>query len=249
VSNGGTTSTSNGGTINTGGQQGGADNRNEGGQHASSTVDASGGEDTRCTATRRFDLIPDLVEYFAEPDEDTAWRPASAKRAPNGSDMGFIWNLDYRGWSQSGSDICPECVGAYIWTSADGNPGPVFGLNSSNTEMNILLVDTPAHGAFAHPGANCAYATMVWTAPCAGNAEMGVSYTGLADTSTDVHVQVRNDLAFSSTVQGYNDIGFYKGSWLVSQGDSIAFMVGCGTNNNYVSDATAIDVTITLMPL
>lgn len=238
-----------GGTTNGSSETGGTVTSSGGATEAAEPSSGGGVGSTECQTTLDFDIVQGITDYFLSGlSENAAWQTASANRAPT---SGYLWQIDTRGVLVSGTNVCADCAGTFVWYSNAGinGRGPVVAVNSTETLLNLSTVDTPPHSLFEHPGADCQYAAVFWTAPCSGTAEVTATYTGLADTSTDVHVLVRNEPVFSANITQYDATSLFKSTIPVVAGDSLAFIVGCGLNGDYYSDATAVAATIHLSAL
>ncbi|WP_199249740.1 hypothetical protein [[Phormidium] sp. ETS-05] len=79
-------------------------------------------------------------------------------------------------------------------------------------------------------------------------------FTGLdhvGQTTTDVHVLHNNSLLFSGLINGFGTASAksFATTGKVQAGDTIDFVVGYGSNQNYGYDSTGLDVTISTTPL
>ncbi|MCX6380445.1 MAG: Ig-like domain-containing protein [Armatimonadetes bacterium] len=128
---------------------------------------------------------------------------------------------------------------------------PILGLTYNTTAVEITLstLKLPAHKLFQHPGPGGDNSVIRWISPQTGIYSIDSSFTGIDfvyPTTTDVAV-LRNssEQLFAGDISSYNIPLPYFQIIYVTQGDTIDFSVGFGTNANYFGDATMTNAVIT----
>ena len=137
------------------------------------------------------------------------------------------------------------------WTPA-GTTWPTVALNTSNAAVafgagNAVIL--AAGQGLLHPGPTGAFADVRYTASTAFSGNLNVTFAGidLVGTTTDVHI-LRNGISLgSSLVNGYGPTATYSYSGLVTlgSGDYLDFLVGWGSNNNFIDDSTGFTASLT----
>jgi hypothetical protein len=102
-----------------------------------------------------------------------------------------------------------------------------------------------------HPGPSGAQAVVRWTAPASGTYAIQGFFEGLdfvGPTTTDVHILLNSSTSlFSGNISSFEVPLTFTLSLSVSAGDKIDFVVGFGSDGNYLFDSTGLKGTITLL--
>ena len=135
------------------------------------------------------------------------------------------------------------------WHTADTAGPPYVASNPTTDSYSSGSVVVPAGALDMHPGPSGEYSDTRFTVPTAGAATIAVTFTGLDvdGTTTDVHVLHNGVSIADGLVNGYG--AAYTQSLSVASvaaGDTIDFIVGFGSNQNYYSDSTQLSAQITL---
>ena len=262
--NGGTNNPT-GGQVGTGGENSGGARSVTGGQggvagNATSGSQALGGAaaaDAGGVTTLNFDLEQDLADFSQGKVANTAWQPASGIRTANfdQATYGLVQPITPMDIVLRDQQICDECTGFDIWAPPADPFLPSIILNSTPKSVLIGNVDHPAEEVQLHPGPNCEYAIVIWTAPNNGDVAVEATFTGVYITTTDVHVLLGVNSPyfalnlFDALIDGTGVSRQYTNpSVSVAAGDRLAFIVGCGDNGNYANDSTAVSVQLQLTP-
>ena len=126
---------------------------------------------------------------------------------------------------------------------------PQVTLNTTGVDVTLSTLKIPAYKIYQHPGPGGDNSVVRWIAPQTGIYSIDSSFTGIDfayPTTTDVAV-LRNssEQLFAGDISSYNIPLPYFQIIYVTQGDTIDFSVGFGTNANYFGDATMTDAVIT----
>jgi hypothetical protein len=117
----------------------------------------------------------------------------------------------------------------------------------ANANADISSVEPG--GIAMHPGQNGEYAVLRFTAPDDASYAIAGSFFGdnTAPTTTDVHVLVNGATIFDAIVQGLGPASAknFSATRQLSRGDIVDFAVGVGSNNNFGSDLTGLNLNIT----
>jgi len=143
------------------------------------------------------------------------------------------------------------CTGIEAWhTIISSIPLPaVYHNNTCATLACSTFSLAPRQLAF-HPGPNCEFSIVRFTAPCTGIITINAAFSG-QDThgpdAADVHVLHNGVSLLSGFVNGFGPgTGPSLSTTLaVNSGDTIDFAVGCGSNGTFYFDTTGLDTTIT----
>lgn len=120
-----------------------------------------------------------------------------------------------------------------------------------NNTGGLLQINGTANyfpGRFGlHPGPNGEFSIARWTAPQDGDVTLASVFTGIdrIGTTTDVHVLFNGTALFDGLVEGDGDTEGFDAAIAVSQGDTIDFAVGFGSNRTFFFDSTGLGATIT----
>ena len=97
-----------------------------------------------------------------------------------------------------------------------------------------------------HPGPAGQFSIVRWTAPESGNFNLSGNYIGMdtSGTTTDVHVLFNGVTIFDDFINGFSDTALISLDTLLQAGDLLDFAVGFGSNSNFFSDYTGLDVQI-----
>ena len=266
-SQGGVANNGNGGTTNPTGGQGDTGGTNIGGSRSETggqggvagnatggnqSLDGAAGTHVGSATTLNFDLEKDLADFTQGKVASTAWQPASGIRTQNvdQATYGLVRPITPMATILRDEQICAECLGVVRWQLDADSIAPVVSLNTKLNAIIIDNVDNPAEAVVMHPGPNCEYAMVVWTAPCSGVVDVDATFTGIYVTTTDVHVLLGVKSLFDALIDGTGVSRQYMNpSVSVAAGDQLAFIVGCGDNGNFASDATEVAIQLQLTPL
>ena len=128
-------------------------------------------------------------------------------------------------------------AGAMGWSENSGSP-PYVGINTTGQEYDSEGITLPTGVLVMHPGVNGEYADLRFTAPA--TATLSVSYKAIGidvnGTTTDEHVLQNGQEIGSDSIDGYQQqaAGSYKVA--VTQGDTLDFLVGTGSNQTFYND-------------
>ena len=137
-------------------------------------------------------------------------------------------------------------------TNLPGDPS-VFKNFSNHTATDSDISLAPGQLAF-HPGPTGQYSVVRFIAPQAGIYDLTGSFSSATTVgaTTDVHI-LDNSITLLPLYSGEipspspADLQFSK-SLVLASGDTIDFIVGEGTDGNYISDTTGLDATLTVAP-
>ena len=133
--------------------------------------------------------------------------------------------------------------------------GPFITHNKTNVTKgpfgNAFVIYQP-HGLSLHPGRQCQYADLRFTAPQSGNYRISGQFYAMdynAGTTTDVAVSVNGGQVFGGQIKflgGPANASFTPSNLVAAlqPNDTIDFQVGCGANGDYFSDSTGLDAVI-----
>jgi hypothetical protein len=104
----------------------------------------------------------------------------------------------------------------------------------------------PAHTAGFHPGSNDEFSIYQFTTPPtgAGNYTLNTTFGGLDVGGTDVHILDNGTQIFGGNITGGSSLTDNRNLSLAA-GDTIDFAVGFGPDDNFFSDGTSINATLT----
>lgn len=137
----------------------------------------------------------------------------------------------------------------FAW-SPTGTFWPTIALNTSASSVSFgggNAVTLAAGQGLLHPGQSGAFADVRLTVPTAGAATLNVTFSGIdaVGTSTDVHVLLNGSSLFSALVNGSGASQAYSTTLTFTAGDVVDFLVGVGSNGNFVDDSTGFYATLT----
>ena len=137
----------------------------------------------------------------------------------------------------------------FAW-SPTGTFWPTIALNTSAGAVSFgagNAVTLAAGQGLLHPGQFGDFADARLTVPTAGAATLSVTFSGIdaVGTSTDVHVLLNGSSLFSALVNGLGATQAYSTTMTFAAGDVVDFLVGVGSNGNYVDDSTGFYATLT----
>ena len=141
-----------------------------------------------------------------------------------------------------------------------GSCGPLTGWNNSGTSdlsgsppfifkgTGTCGTGTPPSGQLdLHPGSGGQFADVRWTSPSAGSLAVTATFQGIDPTAggTDVHVLKNGVLLFSAQITGFGvPTSFtYPGGTVVA-GSTLDFVVGVGSDGNFLFDSTGFNAQI-----
>lgn len=138
--------------------------------------------------------------------------------------------------------------GIDIWYEPRGDPiVPGVFHNGTNGTINAFGASFAPGELALHPGPTGDNAVVRWTAPVTGTFAVDATFKGInmAGPTTDVNVLVKDTgQLFSDFVNGYGTTRTFSRTVTFAAGEAIDFTVGFGSNSNYGSDMTGLDVTI-----
>ena len=131
--------------------------------------------------------------------------------------------------------------------------------NPTSSALNPAGTIYAAPGVLAeHPGSGGQYAVVRWTAQQSGTYSVNAGFYGISAqgqaTSTDVHVLKNGASQFDGLVEGHwaNEnvrVGTSAPlTFALQAGDKVDFVVGYGSNGNYLYDSTRLTATIAAVP-
>jgi len=187
----------------------------------------------------------------ARGDTFDAFADFSATQNPNG-----VWS--YGQTPSLGGSFSPLKAGSCP-------PGPLTGWNNSGMPdssgsppfifkgIGGCGTGTPPSGQLdLHPGSIGQYADVRWTSPSAGSLAVTATFQGIDPTAggTDVHVLKNGVLLFSAQITGFGvPTSFtYPGGTVVA-GSTLDFVVGVGSDGNFLFDSTGFNAHISFQPL
>ena len=166
------------------------------------------------------------------------------------STLGGTFNLFTTSTTQVPPNQLP-CDGTVMfWTTPSGFP--LVGHNPSGMTVTCSsTVSVPNDVLTMHPGPSGAQAVVRWTAPASGTYAIQGFFEGLdfvGPTTTDVHILLNSSTSlFSGNISSFEVPLTFTLSLSVSAGDKIDFVVGFGSDGNYLFDSTGLKGTITLL--
>jgi hypothetical protein len=174
-----------------------------------------------------------------------------------GSNPSLPWTY---GWSSTLGGTMQLCTSPSTWLDGkiDGWRAdedllpPSVSHNNTNEEVTESSVTYAAKQMSMHPGPGGEYAIVRWIAPESASISILGSFSGMdhSGTTTDVHLLYNGTSIYDGMVSGYGAGSTSPFSTLksVSAGDTIDFIVGFGSNNNYICDGTGLDAQILSVP-
>ncbi len=199
-----------------------------------------------------FSLVQDLLASTDGDLSKTTWSLWSATRVPDNRSLNFqtISRYTALGRFSLNEEVCSDCYGVEEWKPSSTSVTPTVTVVWQDAPFSAgVLYPFAAHSVIAHPGADNEYADVAWKAPAKGRAVIDVAWSAASDTTTDVHVLVRSEDRFTGSIDGHGGSVSYFGWADVDAGDIIELAIGPGSNGNYRSDATQIDVQVLLFTL
>jgi hypothetical protein len=147
--------------------------------------------------------------------------------------------------------------GLNYWQEGTGTPGnsdalPWIAVNPSSSTVDYSTLHVNPGELTLHPGVTGHYAVLRFTAPTAGQYDVNSDFFGqdsVGPTTTDVHVLVNGTTTFNGLINDYRTT-FASFHQIVSltQGETVDFAVGLGSNGTYFYDSTGLKATITAVP-
>jgi len=199
-----------------------------------------------------FSLAADLIASTDGDLSRTTWSLWSAIRVPLDRNLNFQTIIRSTALGRFGLNegVCSDCYGVKEWKPSSSSDAPTITAVWQDTPFLAgVLYPLAAHSVIAHPGASNEYADVAWKAPVKGLAVIDVACSGASDTTTDVHALVRGEDRFLGSIEGHGATVSYLGWTDVDVGDIVELAIGPGSNGNYRSDATQIDVQVLLFTL
>lgn len=99
-----------------------------------------------------------------------------------------------------------------------------------------------------HPGPSNERTVARFTAPCDGRYVVSAFFAANnpTPTTTDVHILVNGSEVYGAEINEFGPASerTFAGEYLLSSGDTVDVLVGWGSNGNYFSDSTEVDVNI-----
>ncbi len=132
----------------------------------------------------------------------------------------------------------------YFPVSAD-QPSAIRNTNAFVTTPFCCQPLNPGQLAL-HPGPNGQFSIVRWTAPESGDFNLSGDYIGMdtSGTTTDVHVLFNGVTIFDDFINGFGDTATISLDTSLQVGDLLDFAVGFGSNSNFFSDYTGLDVQV-----
>ncbi len=127
---------------------------------------------------------------------------------------------------------------------------PFLYYNSASTTGGYGTGIDPPGGLITHPGPDCEFAVLRYTAPCSGEYSVSAQFLG-ADphpTSTSFYLLTNGVVipGFSGNITGYGpgSGAAYALAMSLAAGATLDFVVGCGPDNYYGYDSTLISADV-----
>jgi hypothetical protein len=191
------------------------------------------------------------ADFLASQNPSGAWSYGYKGSVKGSINLGLV-SIDYGVSSSKPSlkgkfiryDVNDSFRGVDFWRTNAQRENSVF-YNSNNTThyFGTGRVDPGKLGM--HPGSKGEYSIARWTAQKAGTYSISATFSGIDQTTTDVHVLKNGSSLFDGEVSGLGDTEIFSSqSVSVNVGDTIDFAVGYGSNGNYYYDSTGLEVTI-----
>lgn len=103
-----------------------------------------------------------------------------------------------------------------------------------------------------HPGPGGEYSVIRWTAPTSGRYRLDATFRSLrvagADTTTTVQIlEFGRSIIFTGVIDSNDDILDFSTEIRAIVGQEIDFVVGIGSDGNYLSDSTGLRASLTLL--
>ena len=135
------------------------------------------------------------------------------------------------------------------WNPA-GTFWPTVALNTGGATVAFGAGDAivlAAGQGLLHPGPTGAFADVRYAAPTSFSGILNVEFAGidLVGTTTDVHVLKNGVSLLSGLVGAYGQTVSYTGAVTLGSGDYLDFLVGWGSNGNYIDDSTGFRASLT----
>jgi hypothetical protein len=135
--------------------------------------------------------------------------------------------------------------GATGWSTGSGSP-PYVGVNNTGSPITGRGVTLPSGDLAMHPGASGEYSDTRFTVPGAGPVSATFTFAGLeTGTSTDVHVLYNGTSMADGTIAGYSTFSNTISIPAAAAGDTLDFVVGYGSDQSYIGDATSLTAQVT----
>ena len=136
-------------------------------------------------------------------------------------------------------------VNAHFFPGSFSQPSAILNSNAFVTSPFCCQPLNPGQLAL-HPGSSGDYSIVRWTAPESGNFDLSGDYIGMdtSGTTTDVHVLFNGGTIFDDSINGFGDTATISLDTSLQTGDLLDFAVGFGSNGNFASDYTGLDVQI-----
>jgi len=135
-----------------------------------------------------------------------------------------------------------------------GGTDPNVTHNPQTYTYNVGSAFWPAGSFSLHPGQSGQFSHARWVAPASGMFSLQATFTGFDTypTTSDVHILVNGVQVFGDLINGYGPTyakSYANASVSLGQGDTLDFVVGWGSNNDYAFDTTGLSAQITGVPL
>ena len=136
-------------------------------------------------------------------------------------------------------------IEAHFFPGSFSQPSAILNSNAFVTTPFCCQPLNPGQLAL-HPGSSGDYSIVRWTAPESGNFDLSGGYIGMdtSGTTTDVHVLFNGVTIFDDFINGFGDTATISLNTSLQTGDLLDFAVGFGSNSNFSSDYTGLDVQI-----
>jgi hypothetical protein len=139
------------------------------------------------------------------------------------------------------------CGGALNGWQQGPNPPYVLANKSGGTATCAGTVSVPNNFLDLHPSSTGDDSVVRWTSPSTGSIFINGLFQGLdfvGPTTTDVHILLDGTAIFNANIGSYGVAVPFNLVEAVSAGDTIDFVVGFGSDGNYLFDSTGLQGTI-----
>jgi len=132
-----------------------------------------------------------------------------------------------------------------LWAEHEGHE-PWVAVNTATGTVQTAGITWPSGHLALHPGPENEFGAIRWTVPESGDAEIDVSFVGLAGrTTTDVHVLHNGKPIFDSflNLNGLTNAATFHKTVAAAKGDTFDFAVGTG-NGDFGGDTTGLRLVV-----
>ncbi|WP_435010835.1 PEP-CTERM sorting domain-containing protein [Tundrisphaera lichenicola] len=129
------------------------------------------------------------------------------------------------------------------------DPSVIYNGTGNALQINGTTTFQPGQLGF-HPGPNGEDSIVRFTSPTAATYSLASVFDGIdrVGTTTDVHVFLNGMSLFDGLINGFGSRASYSGNIAMASGDHLDFVLGYGTNLNFISDSTGLAVHLSTVP-